>query len=205
MIDRAFESGQNDAAAFGDGDRAVLQVIGEEKLLGFTFEGLRRRLSAHSETLSRIIGRLEKEDIVARSDSGYVVTDRGREVAALLRACSYDTGVTILKTILPPVQDSRMVVSGLLGRWFGNLRWFGHSGSGGTTVLKWVTEDGHAQVDAVFEGSSLTINVRAGKGGDISAAIEASHRLVGHISGLYAHRHGRPEEYSIAAVSADDN
>ena len=205
MIDESLESGQNDVGAFGERDRAVLRVIGEERLLGFTFEGLRRRLGAHSETLSRIIDRLEREQILTRTDGGYIVTERGRELSTPLRAGAYDSGVTILKTVLPPVQDSCIVVSGLIGRWFGKLRWFGYSGSGGTTILKWVTEDGRVQVDALFEALTLTIRVRVADAGDMSAAIEAAHRLVGHISGLYTHGHGRIGEYTPAGGSADEN
>ena len=75
----------------------------------------------------------------------------------------------------------------------------------GTTILKWVTEDGRVQVDALFEALTLTIRVRVADAGDMSAAIEAAHRLVGHISGLYAHGHGRIGEYRPAGGSADEN
>ena len=195
MIDACFEPDSNDTGAFSERDRAVLRVIGEEKLLSFTFEGLRRRTGTHSETLSRIISRLEKGDILARTDGGYVVTERGREISMPYHSVAGEPGTTILQTVLPPVRDTRLVVSGLMGRWFGNLRWFGHSAANGTTILKWVTGDGRVQLDAVFDGLRLTIKGRAGAGADTSEAIEASHRLVGYISKLYAARHGRSSDY----------
>jgi hypothetical protein len=37
---------------FSERDAEVLRFLGEEDLLGFTFEGLRRRLGTHSETFT---------------------------------------------------------------------------------------------------------------------------------------------------------
>ncbi|MFX1475213.1 MAG: hypothetical protein ACFFCO_07040 [Promethearchaeota archaeon] len=44
----------------GDRDASVLHLIGAESLARFTFEGLKRRLGMHSETLSRMLYRLEE-------------------------------------------------------------------------------------------------------------------------------------------------
>ena len=48
----------------------VLRFIGEEALLGFTFEGLKRSLGAHSETLSRILDRLEEGNMLEKTERG---------------------------------------------------------------------------------------------------------------------------------------
>jgi hypothetical protein len=205
MVDRSFELEQDSPAYFDDRDRAVLQIIGDEGLLGFTFEGLRRRLGTHSETLSRILSRLEKDSILARTAEGYVVTERGMEAAVSLRTGTGTPGTTILRTVLPTVSDSHLVVSSLMGKWFGNLRWFGYSGTVGTTVLKWVTEDGRAQVDATFTGYDLTIRGRAARSSDMPSAIAASHRLVGYISRLYTQQHGRVDNYMPADSTTREN
>ena len=48
--------------------------------------------------------------------------------------------------------------------------------------MKWVTEDGAVQIDAIFSDGELAIegNVREGK--DLTDAIKASYQLVGHLS-----------------------
>jgi DNA-binding MarR family transcriptional regulator len=51
-------------------DLSVLRLIGDEELTGFTFDGLKRRLGAHSETLSRTLDRLESEGIVEKGEQG---------------------------------------------------------------------------------------------------------------------------------------
>jgi DNA-binding transcriptional ArsR family regulator len=106
-------------------DVDVLAFLGEEEFSFFTFEGLKRRLGLHPETLSRILDRLEAEGIVKKSSQGYTVT---KEIVKLLRHPTRENGnsrVTLLQTFLPsdlPVED---LISNLRGRWFGLLRWLG--------------------------------------------------------------------------------
>ena len=62
----------------GQRDMEVMQFIAEEGLLGFTFEGLKRRLGTHPETLSRILDRLEEQQVLEKTERGYQVTQRGQ-------------------------------------------------------------------------------------------------------------------------------
>ncbi len=157
-------------------------------LLGFTFEGLRRRLGTHSETLSRILHRLEEQMILEKTSEGYHVTHKGKEMIGVKPlATAQPHSATqhrgpILRTLLPYGKASGEAVSGLKGRWFGPLRWLGYSEDERGTTMKWVTGDGAVQIDAIFSGSELVIegNVREGK--DLTDAIKASYQLVGHLS-----------------------
>lgn len=169
----------------GPRDMEVVQFIAEEGLLGFTFEGLKRRLGTHPETLSRILDRLEDQDLLEKTDKGYQVTQKGREVTGLRQLSVSDARVTLLKTLLPHVDDPRAALSQLRGRWFGPLRWLGYSEDEKGTSMKWVTEDGGIQVDAVFTDGELTIEGRIREGRDLTEAIKASHQLVGYISKVY--------------------
>ena len=51
--------------------------------------------------------------------------------------------------------------------------------------MKWVTEDGSIQVDAIFTEGELTIEGRIREGKDLTDAIKAAHQLVGYISRVY--------------------
>jgi hypothetical protein len=166
-------------------DAEVLRFLGEEDLLGFTFEGLRRRLGTHSETLSRILHRLEDEMILEKTPDGYHVTHKGKEMIGVRPlASTTQHRVPILRTLLPYSRGSNELVSGRRGRWFGPLRWLGYSEDERGTTMKWVTGDGAVQIDAIFSEGELTIegNVREGK--DLTDAITASYQLVGHLSNL---------------------
>lgn len=176
-------------------DMEVVQFIAEEGLLGFTFEGLKRRLGTHPETLSRILDRLEDQKVLKKTDKGYQVTQRGREVAAVRQLAASEARVTLLKTLLPRVDNPREAVSHLRGRWFGPLRWLGNAEDEKGTIMKWVTEDGGIQVDAVFTERELTIEGRIREGRDLTDAIKASHQLVGYISKVYPSPVGRRMAY----------
>ena len=173
---------------FSERDAEVLRFLGQEDLEGFTFEGLRRRLGTHSETLSRILHRLEDQSILEKTPDGYHVTHKGREMIGLkpLASSRQPVGaqhrVAILRTLLPYGKSSDEAVSGLKGRWFGPLRWLGYSEDERGTTMKWVTGDGAVQIDAIFSEGELAIegNVREGK--DLTDAIKASYQLVGHLS-----------------------
>ena len=170
---------------FSERDAEVLRFLGEEDLLGFTFEGLRRRLGTHSETLSRILHRLEDQMILEKTPEGYHVTHKGKEMIGVKPlASATQQRVPILRTLLPYGRGSGEVISGLKGRWFGPLRWLGYSEDERGTTMKWVTGDGAVQIDAIFSEGELTIegNVREGK--DLTDAIRASYQLVGHLSRL---------------------
>ncbi|MDG6914400.1 MAG: hypothetical protein JRN58_00655 [Nitrososphaerota archaeon] len=176
------------APQFSERDAEVLRFLGEEDLLGFTFEGLRRRLGTHSETLSRSLHRLEEKMILEKTPDGYHVTSEGRSamgvglLSSSTRPHAPAHRVAILRTLLPFGNASREATSGLKGRWFGPLRWLGYSEDERGTTMKWVTEDGAVQIDAVFSDGELVIEGNVKEGKDLADAIRASYQLVGHLS-----------------------
>jgi hypothetical protein len=163
-------------------DAEVIRFIEEEDLAAFTFEGLRRKLGTHSETLSRILHRLEEQSVLERADDGYHVTRKGRELMGPRPLSASKHRVPILRTLLPNGQYPRDVISSLKGRWFGPLRWLGYSEDESGTTMKWVTEDGAVQIDAIFSDGELAIEGNVSEGKDLAEAIKASYQLVGFLS-----------------------
>ena len=166
-------------------DLEVMRFIAEEGLLGFTFEGLKRRLGTHPETLSRILSRLEEQHVLEKAEDGYRVTERGREVTSMRQLAASEARVALLKTLLPHVENPREAILRLKGRWFGALRWLGYSDEDMGITMKWITEDGSIQVDAIFSNGELAIEGRIREGRDLTDAIRAAHQLVGYISRVY--------------------
>jgi hypothetical protein len=80
------------------------------------------------------------------------------------------------------------ILSGLQGKWFGMLRWFGCSETESSITLKWLTVDGKIQIDALFSDSSLSIEgkLQDNNSKDLSSAIRASHQLMEQIIKLYS-------------------
>ncbi len=171
-------------------DEDVLAFLSEEEFRTFTFEGLKRRLGFHPETLSRILDRLEAEGAISKSSEGYTVK---REIAKQLRhhrSDGADARVMLLNTFLPSDIPVEMLVSNLRGRWFGLLRWLGLAESIEGIALKWVTEDGDIQVDAKITQNALTIEAKFVHGYDRNLALKAAYQLMTHISKLCARTRG---------------
>jgi DNA-binding transcriptional regulator YhcF (GntR family) len=171
-------------SSFGERDRDVIALINEEDLALFTFDGLKRRLGLHPETLSRILGRLEHEGIVQKGPGGYKVTSKISEFPRLRPTCGDESHVPLLQTFLPSDMSVQQLILDLRGRWFGLLRWMGLSENGEGVTLKWVTDGGDVQVDANISERALTIEAKFLHDRDLNMALKASYQLMTHIGKL---------------------
>jgi hypothetical protein len=167
-------------------DAEVVRAIEEEGLSVFTFDGLRRITHSHPETLSRTLDRLEDGGLVVRTPEGYSVTGKAREAFGPKQAASGTRTVPILHTFLPYDASAGKIIAALKGRWLDNIRWVGMADSEDGLVMKWVTDDGRAIVDARFSSGQLDIEAKVEDDSDLPKAVRAAHQLVGRISRLYA-------------------
>ncbi len=165
-------------------DVDVIQVIHIEDLTYFTFEGLKRRLKIHPETLSRILTRLTEEEILEKTDNGYSLTPKGKQLMNQQNRGSTPTRTPVLQSFVPPDLSADKVVSDLKGRWFGSLRWLGYSLSQGTVELKWITTNGEIIVSAVFADGVLQIYSKALSETDFSSRLSVSYQLMGYVTKL---------------------
>jgi len=173
-------------SSLGERDENVLQLIGQEELTGFTFDGLKRRLGLHPETLSRILYRLEDRGIVKKELRGYKVTSKIKSTLTVYPLSFTKPSVPILQTMLSPDVPVRQAVLDLRGKWFGMLRWLGYSENSNSVTLKWVTEDGGVQIDANFLDNQLSIEARLLHEKDLNVALKASYQLISHITRFYS-------------------
>ncbi len=173
-------------SSFSERDLTVLNLIDEEDLTSFTFDGLKRRLGVHPETLSRILYRLEEQGLLEKQPEGYRVTTRVKGRAPSYPLTAEVPRMPIMQTLLSPDIPVQQLVSDLNGRWFGVLRWLGYSESKENVTLKWITEDGGVQVNAIFSGSHLSIEAKLLREKNLNIALRAAYQLMGYIAKFYS-------------------
>ena len=165
-------------------DIDVIQVIYLEHLTYFTFAGLKRRLKIHPETLSRILVRLTDDEILEKTNNGYSLTTKGKQLLEQQNQKSTLGRVPVLQSFVPPEVSVDKIASDLKGKWFGSLRWLGYSLSEETVELKWITTNGEIIVSAVFTAGMLQIYSKALSETDFSARLSVSYQLMGYITKL---------------------
>jgi len=180
------EIGEAPPNQLSDRDAEVVRTIEEEGLTVFTFDGLRRITGAHPETLSRALDRLEDEGMIVRSPEGYSTTGKAKGTVQMRPVYTAGKRIPILHTFLPYGSSLSIIVSALKGRWFDRMRWVGTVESEDGVVMKWVTDDGSALINARFSSGQLDIEARIKKDSDLPGAVRAAHQLVGRISKMYA-------------------
>jgi hypothetical protein len=133
------------------------------------FNGLRRKLGAHPESLARALRRLEREGLVERADGGYRSLSDG--------SVATPNGALELRPIarieLPHEWDESKVFGRLAGRWFGSLRWVGVVEQPGRRLLAWARRDGFGQVLLGVQRGVLRVYVPDSSQNDDPAEAEA--------------------------------
>lgn len=167
-----------------DRDADVMSLVDEENLTAFTFDGLKRRLGLHPETLSRILSRLQEEGIVKKTPEGYEVTPKIGKLKLTPGRHEVQT-ICLLQTFLPSNMVIQNLLSELKGRWFGILRWLGISENSESVTLKWITEDGSLQIAASINGSSLNIDAKFLTSNNLDLALKATYQLMAHIGKVF--------------------
>ena len=162
------------------GDWEVLDAFHDSES-SLAFQGLKRRLGMHQETLSRALHRLESDNLVVHTEDGYRLTRRGSEVIHLPSRGESAKTTSILETSLPSDVASSDVISRLKYSWFSTLRWLGYSDKDNEALLAWVTDDGHTQVRARFKNNHLSIEIDSETGENSNIAIKSAHELAARI------------------------
>jgi DNA-binding transcriptional ArsR family regulator len=164
-------------------DADVLALIENEDLAIFTFDGIKRRTGLHSETLSRILSRLEQEGIVKKEPEGYRVTPKITKLK-LNQARNEEPTTPLIQTFLPSDLMTQQLILALKGKWFGLLRWLGMSENNQGVTLKWITEDGGIQIAANIQGTALNIDAKFLTNNNLNLALKASYQLMANIGKL---------------------
>jgi hypothetical protein len=132
-------------------DDRVLAMLSETSGR-IAFNGLRRALGVHPETLTRALRRLERGGIVVRAEGGYALREPlpgpGDELPATR---------TIAELELPDDVRPDDVRGRMAGHWFGSLRWVGIYEQAGDPWLVWSAGPGLGNVMLSIQRGRLRV------------------------------------------------
>lgn len=139
------------------------------------FQGLRRTLNVHPESLSRALRRLEREGAVERTGDGYRLANASPVASADVAPLSPSPGThgplprwdrsaaphwsspPQVELRLSRGEDAAHLMQRLAGHWFGAFRWVGSYQEGRASTLLWVSRAGTELLGLVLEGDLLRI------------------------------------------------
>lgn len=156
-------------------DERILATL--EGLQGeLAFNGLRRVLRAHPESLARALRRLEREGLVLHANGVYraMAPRPGGGVAGGQKLR------TIAEVELPSGAPPPVVLERLTGRWFGSLRWVGVVERPQERLFAWALRDSGSLVLLGAFGGRLRVLVPDGVGAETADAEDAAYELLVH-------------------------
>lgn len=175
QLDQSLEETELD-----DRELEVLKFLSNEQNAYYSFQGLRRKLGLHQETLARTLRRLEDAHAIERSADGYTLRSNSASYSFNVRT-NQPLPKPIIDAYLPSEVDVTVLFQKLRGRWFSNFRWLGYSRDGEQLAMTWISEDGQIQLQARIMGGKITIAADSLASTQESGHI-AAYQLFDHVS-----------------------
>lgn len=159
----------------------VLKLLSSEQDAHYSFQGLRRRLGFHQETLTRTLKRLEEAHVIERSPEGYKLRGTGSDYSFTVQTHQV-LAKPIVNAYLPSQVDVTVLFQRLRGKWFSNFRWLGYSRDGNQLSMSWISEDGHMELQARIGDGKITIGVESMTNQNETEQAASAYQLFDHIT-----------------------
>jgi DNA-binding Lrp family transcriptional regulator len=168
-------------------DARILEALAGDGTV--SFQGLKRLLGLHPQTLTRALARLRRAGLIVGDGDGYRLArpalpggeDGNGSGKALLPPLPMERSAAIAAVLLQDAEAARLVASALAGRWFRELRWLGKARAGDTVILAWLVEPQGIVIRLVLEGRHARIEV-AEEARDDPPVHAAAHALLPALS-----------------------
>ena len=170
-----------DETEFDDRELEVLRFLSNEQNAHYSFQGLRRRLGLHQETLARTLKRLEDAHAIERSPDGYSLKSSVASYSFNVQT-NQPVPKPIIDAYLPSEIDVTILFQKLRGRWFSNFRWLGYSRDGEQLAMTWISEDGQIELQARITAGKITIAADSLVNAQDSGHVAAAYQLFDHVS-----------------------
>lgn len=183
---------------FQENDKKILSLLNQDSDLAdnhYTFNGLARKLGMHRQSLSRSLHRLESSGLVEKRGSGYslskdlssvLVKKSMVDLENLSKKLSMQSAnfLQILHLYIPDEVEVCEIVKGLVGKWFGNLRWLGLAEGDGGFILQWSCSE-KFQMNLKIVSRYATVESNAAGEKDRREAVVCSYRIFENIIKIF--------------------
>lgn len=196
--------------ALDDREAQLVQALAQDCTTRLGFQGLKRQLDLHPQTLSRILRRLERQGWVEKTPDGYqlarqactaIQSEPSRAMSKPMRP--------IVAAVAPAFLTPDRLRDALAHRWFQGLRWYGVQEAPGGVALLWQQEHGGGLIRLRLVNQALSLETDQTT--TPQSALEAIPGLLSALASLYAptaNRLGSSASYAEAprlrAASSDD-
>ncbi|MCI4337330.1 MAG: hypothetical protein L3K17_09150, partial [Thermoplasmata archaeon] len=161
-------------------DDRVMELLSEHPGR-LAFNGLRRTLGAHPESLSRALRRLEREGRVIHDTDGYSLRLDGDVPITPRSLGDVEPPRVVASLRLPSGVRSEDLLGTLAGRWFGDLRWVGVYEHPGEPTLVWSVADAPGHVLLSVRRGELRVFVDRSRANPAASRLEeAAQSLLGN-------------------------
>lgn len=167
-------------------DKNILSLLNEEMGSTYSFKALERKLDIHQQSLARALKRLRHLDLVEKTPNGYRATKNKNafipntilENSLLMeedKAVMEETAVVaaepkpscetrktrkrfsqLIQISIPIRGNIEMIINQLVGKWFGNLRWFGLVKKEAGVTLQWIAISKYNNKNKMFQ---INVNI----------------------------------------------
>jgi DNA-binding Lrp family transcriptional regulator len=194
--DQADSSEELAEGILNDRDMELLSMLYEAKDgneangLSLSFQGIRRKLGIHQETLSRGLKRLTEDGLVQKIGTEYALSRKGNQILSrhlgLGRTKTKLQSVPILNSLIPTGLTNENIELKLAHKWFGNLRWLGSHRDRDSLFMTWTTPDGKLSLTLKLSKGYLTIeSTMENDKESVYDAIQAAYDITRHVSSSF--------------------
>jgi DNA-binding HxlR family transcriptional regulator len=196
-------------------DKKILSLLDEEILSTYSFKALERRLDIHQQSLTRALKRLRELGLIEKTPAGYKLikknislSDTILENNQLLKE-EEEESFRVKKTRkrfdqliqirIPIRNNTELIINRLIGKWFGNLRWFGLIKKETGSTLQWIAIDKYNnnklfQINVNIVSEYIVIESNAISEKEKVEAMSSSNRIVSEIIKIIQENQKEEEE-----------
>jgi DNA-binding MarR family transcriptional regulator len=192
-------------------DKNIFSLLNEEMGSTYSFKALERKLDIHQQSLTRALKRLRHLDLVEKTPNGYRITKNKstflsnttlKNISLVVEEEKEESEPKLTKEtkkkrkrfnqliqISIPIRSNNVerIINQLVGKWFGNLRWFGLVKKETGVTLQWVAIDKNNSKNKLFQinvnivSEYVVIETDAASEKEKVEAMSCSNRIVGEI------------------------